>query len=393
MLNFNHLVSCSSSCPKPNTTLVFTLKLSASNNALCVFPSPPKVIEKLNCYGVRNHVVVEADQEDGEASALSIAVGTALRIKLTLISMTLFRTLLSHRFHSLLLNSHSLKTLHRPIKSLPEPGSNPQPKPIKKPLHALFTEALQLSEKPTTTNHDDEEGEEEGTNLELKKNLKQLEQELKILIEKNIKRVPKKPQKKGLSALFTNLQRNTVAKPKKPREPLDFKQLSPDAAKFVQCLYEKGYFKDANFARGNQSFELAMFESFFARGYIKFAALKFARDHQEIAKWLSGSALKQVAVFGCPSNDRKCVMPAKVLRKFFEVPENTVCSECTIRQSCEYVNKNVVSKLNSNNLSLEIVMKVITSYAMEFVHPQLVVPEEVKKSVKQLLYEIVKLSG
>jgi len=43
-----------------------------------------------------------------------------------------------------------------------------------------------------------------------------------------------------------------------------------------------------------------------------------------IHRWLSGSALKQVAVFGCPSTSRNDVFPAKRLRKFFEVPEDTV---------------------------------------------------------------------
>jgi len=43
-----------------------------------------------------------------------------------------------------------------------------------------------------------------------------------------------------------------------------------------------------------------------------------------IGRWLSGSALKQVAAFGCPDTNKSAVFPAKRLRKFFEVPENTV---------------------------------------------------------------------
>ena len=43
-----------------------------------------------------------------------------------------------------------------------------------------------------------------------------------------------------------------------------------------------------------------------------------------IDRWLSGSALKQVAAFGCPDTNKSVVFPAKRLRKFFEVPENTV---------------------------------------------------------------------
>ncbi|XP_027364374.1 uncharacterized protein LOC113871476 [Abrus precatorius] len=110
-----------------------------------------------------------------------------------------------------------------------------------------------------------------------------------------------------------------------------------------------------------------------------------------LSRWLSGSALKQVAMFGCPSIDKSSVIPAKRLRKFFEVSENTVCSECSLRQLCKFANQNVW-KCNTNNLDLEVVMKVITAYAIEFVHPQLVVPNEVNKSVSQLLEEVVKLS-
>lgn len=43
-----------------------------------------------------------------------------------------------------------------------------------------------------------------------------------------------------------------------------------------------------------------------------------------VDRWLSGSALKQVATFGCSHTSSKAVFPAKRLRKFFEVPENTV---------------------------------------------------------------------
>lgn len=169
------------------------------------------------------------------------------------------------------------------------------------------------------------------------------------------------------------------------------KNLSPDMLTFAQFLHDKGYFNDANFANGKKSFDPAWFTNFFALGYIKFAAHKFATDNREIAKWLSGSALKQVAVFGCPNTVRSVVFPAKRLRKFFEVPENTVCSRCSLQQSCKFANQSVW-KCDTNNLDLVTVMKVITLYALESVHPQLVVPDEVKKSVSHLLKEVVKLS-
>ncbi|XP_061351361.1 uncharacterized protein LOC133296405 isoform X1 [Gastrolobium bilobum] len=311
--------------------------------------------------------------------------------------MSLFRNILSRRFHTLLnpQNPHtlhySLKFPHRPITSLPQTQDPVAPKPQfkqnKKPLHALFTEAVGLSQKTTTINEEEEE------ETELKKELKQLEEEVRSFKEKT-KGVPKNAERKSLVSLFTNQPANARARTEKKvkvREPMVFKELSPDMELFVQHLYDNGYFKDANFAKGKQKFDPAWFESFFARGYIKFAAQKFARDNREIAKWLSGSALKQVAVFGCPSIDKGSVFPAKRLRNFFEVQENTVCSECMMRHSCNFVNQSVW-KCDTNNLDLEEVMKVIISYALELVHPKLVVPDQVNKSISQLLKEVVKQS-
>ncbi|KAL9276992.1 hypothetical protein ACSQ67_025459 [Phaseolus vulgaris] len=271
-----------------------------------------------------------------------------------------------------------LKTPHRLIIS--QAQAQAQTRPNVKPLHVLFTEAVGHSQKTTTSDTDEEQTESE-TATELN-NLKQLEQDFKTLKEKT-EGIPKRM---SLFAAFTNKQPST-----EPKEPVVVKELSPDMKMFAQYLFEKGYFKDANFSQLKKSFDHDWFTNFFALGYIKFAAQKFARDNQEISKWLSGSALKQVAAFGCPDTNKSAVFPAKRLRKFFEVPENTVCCRCTLQQTCKFKNQSVWN-VNTNNLELETVMKVITSYGLESVHPQLLVPDVVKKSVNQLLEEIVKLS-
>lgn len=203
----------------------------------------------------------------------------------------------------------------------------------------------------------------------------------------------KQPVKISLHSLFTNKPDVRTQKEKKVklREPMIMKDFSPEMEMFVRHLFDNGYFQDANFAKGKPSFDLCWFETYFARGYIKFAAQKFAIDNQQIAKWLSGSALKQVAVFGCPAVDRNSVFPAKRLRRFFEVPEDTVCSKCMLRESCKFINQSVW-KCDTSNLYLVVVMKVVTSYALGLVHPELVVTDEVNKSVSQLLNEFVKLS-
>lgn len=68
-----------------------------------------------------------------------------------------------------------------------------------------------------------------------------------------------------------------------------------------------------------------------------------------------------------------------------------VCSKCVLKQSCKFVNQNVW-KTDTKKLILKDVLNVITLYAMEFVPPQLVVPDEMKASVGRLLNGVVKLS-
>ncbi|XP_027926644.1 uncharacterized protein LOC114183724 isoform X2 [Vigna unguiculata] len=206
-----------------------------------------------------------------------------------------------------------LKTPYRLITS--QAQAQAQAQPSIKPLHVLFTEAVGHSQKTTTSDTDEEQTESSETATELKKNLKQLEQDIKTLKEKT----PGIPKRTSLFAAFTNKK-----PPSKPKDSVVVKELSPDMKMFAQHLFEKGYFKDANFSQSKKKFDLDWFTSFFAVGYIKFAAQRFARDNQEIAKWLSGSALKQVATFGCSDTNKSAVFPAKRLRKFFEVPENTV---------------------------------------------------------------------
>ncbi|KAG4987137.1 hypothetical protein JHK84_035091 [Glycine max] len=58
-----------------------------------------------------------------------------------------------------------------------------------------------------------------------------------------------------------------------------------------------------------------------------------------------------------------------------------VCCGCALQQSCKFGNQSVWKCKDANNLDSVTVMKVITPYALESVNPQLVVPDEVKKSV------------
>ena len=155
-------------------------------------------------------------------------------------------------------------------------------------MHVLFKEALKLSEK---TGNDEIESDEESENKELLTKLKQLEGEVRnLMANAKVEEVEKKENskkfepEKSLYAVFTNQPATKTMKFKqvKLREPVVFKQLSPDMELFVNHLYKEGYFNGANFSK--RSFNLSLFDSFYSRDYIKFVAEKFGRDNQDIAK-------------------------------------------------------------------------------------------------------------
>ncbi|TYJ12017.1 hypothetical protein E1A91_A11G318800v1, partial [Gossypium mustelinum] len=159
---------------------------------------------------------------------------------------------------------------------------------------------------------------------------------------------------------------------------------------FVRHLYAKGYFKEASFVEDNK-LDFGYFENSYGRDFIKFSAYNFGKDHQDIAKWLLGSHLKKVVLFGCASLDKNNVFAGKRLRKFFKIQENTVCSRCMLKDSCEYANKSVWG-IGTNSSLLVDVMKVITLYALDLVPAKLTVLDEVKDSINQLLKVVIKLS-
>lgn len=260
-----------------------------------------------------------------------------------------------------------------------------------KPLDILFKEAVGLTEKK-----DDSESEREIETNELKRKLRKLEKDVRRLKASSKDEKGKIPcvypvgrsKNKTLSALF----RNKPVKSEQPKqEDTALKELSVDIITFMNHLYREGYLKDANFLPQNK-FDISCFDTFYSRDFVKFAAEKFGKDNQEIAKWVSGSNLKKVALFGCPSLAKKNVFAAKRLRKFFNIQEDTVCSKCVLKESCSFVNQGVWGG-DTKHLNLADVMTIIVLYALELVPPQMVITDEIKASVSHLLDEIVKLSS
>ncbi|EYU29528.1 hypothetical protein ABFS82_13G065200 [Erythranthe guttata] len=274
------------------------------------------------------------------------------------------------------------------------------------PLSAFYKGAVGINERIEDTGIEAEIN--GGKNAILKEKLKKLEEQVRVL-KKNRGETEKGKSLKPLSekrdsvvgkepsgvlvALFTDKK----TKKPKPLKPIDFgnedpmvhKELSSDMRVLACHLYKNKYLLDASFMPKGK-LDLTCFETSFARDFLKFAAVKFGKDHQEIAKWLSASDLKNVALFGCPSLGQKTVRAAKHMREFFGIEENKVCQKCPLRSSCKHANAK--SKKDSTNLNLACVTRVLVMYAMESVPQQLVVPEEVNTSVSRLLNEIVNLS-
>ncbi|XP_023896488.1 uncharacterized protein LOC112008388 [Quercus suber] len=299
--------------------------------------------------------------------------------------MSVFKTLLKPQKNPLHFSLKSLPISSRFYSTTTSTTTPSSPQENKKPIDVIFKEAVGLCKKA--------EGNCEGENTnKLKSRLRELEREvIELRANSNVKRKELK-KSKSLYAVFTNQPGYGERSVERTREqvPEVYNELSPDMELFVNHLYKEGYFNNANFLRGNK-LEFGCFQSRYGRDFIKFAAEKFSLDHQEIAKWLSGSDLKKVALFGCPSLTKKNVFAAKRLRKFFEIQENTVCGKCVLKQSCKFVNQSVW-KGDTKNLNLVVVMRVIILYALELVRPELGMPNEIQVSVSRLLKEVLKLS-
>ncbi|WOL17585.1 hypothetical protein Cni_G26378 [Canna indica] len=170
----------------------------------------------------------------------------------------------------------------------------------------------------------------------------------------------------------------------RPMEEKEFpKELPPEAVVLVSRLQEEGYLKEANFSRSALN-PVEIPANLYSRHFLKSAAERFGHDHQEIAKWLSGSHLKKVALFGCPSVERKTVFAAKKLRSFFSIQEDIVCRNCKMRSSCKFMYHKVSKE---EKVILSDSMRILALLAFDAVPRQLFIPGDLKSSVCTLLKE------
>ncbi|XP_031504819.1 uncharacterized protein LOC116267294 [Nymphaea colorata] len=298
--------------------------------------------------------------------------------------------------------------------SVPENGklrwSVSEPGEQKKSTDELRSNVMGLSRTSGESKESEMEGEEGLREVidEMKKNLRALEQTLKKSKNKPVDNPSsltslfvvsgrKSRRRRRSSSRVTNGAKskaksvgssNPVANDLLSSEDVSANDFSPELVSFVERLIEEGNLQKANFLKDGK-LEVNSLCSSYARNFVRSAAEQFARDHQEVAKWLSGSELKKVASVGCPQIDRKTAFSAKRLRSFFEIQENNVCEACRLKELCSFKNMGVQTE---ENLNLVNVLRVLTIYALNSAHPELVVSQETKESVSKLVKEVVDLS-
>uniref|UniRef100_A0ACD5VNF3 Uncharacterized protein n=1 Tax=Avena sativa TaxID=4498 RepID=A0ACD5VNF3_AVESA len=194
-----------------------------------------------------------------------------------------------------------------------------------------------------------------------------------------------------LSSLF---MRRQIPKPRPPRppesgdepwrrkpRPRPRRPWGEDAAALLRRLHEGRYLPGP---------DLSVAPHVASPDVVKAAAERFGNDHQVVAKWLSGSDLKKVALFGCPSVERRTVFAAKRSRAFFNIPEDKTCSSCKIRSSCQFVNQEVP---RYDRVILSDTMRILALFVLDACHQPLQVTAEVKASICKLLKDTINLSN
>ncbi|OEL25520.1 hypothetical protein BAE44_0013470 [Dichanthelium oligosanthes] len=162
----------------------------------------------------------------------------------------------------------------------------------------------------------------------------------------------------------------------KPREPWE-----EEAGALLRRLHEGRYLPDPDLSSAPHAV---------SPDVVKAAAERFGHDNQVVAKWLSGSDLKKLALFGCPTVERRTVFASKRLRAFFNIQEDKICSSCKLRSSCNFVNQEVT---RHNKVILSDTMRIISLLVLDACPKELQVTAELKASICKLLKDTINLSN
>ncbi|XP_015570483.1 uncharacterized protein LOC107260763 [Ricinus communis] len=125
------------------------------------------------------------------------------------------------------------------------------------------------------------------------------------------------------------------------------------------------------------------------------ACVNFGKDRFDIFRLLSRQDIQILVGYGCPSADNKVVFSAKLLRKHVHLDEGDVCSNCSLRSSCEraYLLTNKEDEARTIDI-----MRVLFTYGFDpingsVVNKSLLKQKSLKTVVRKLLHEVVKLSA
>uniref|UniRef100_A0A0E0MST7 Uncharacterized protein n=1 Tax=Oryza rufipogon TaxID=4529 RepID=A0A0E0MST7_ORYRU len=169
-------------------------------------------------------------------------------------------------------------------------------------------------------------------------------------------------------------------KPRPRPRPRSRQPWGEEAAALLRRFYDGGYLPGP---------DLSVAPHVLSPDVVKGAAERFGHDHQVVAKWLSGSDLKKVALFGCPSVERRTVFASKRLRAFFKIQEAKICGSCKMRNSCQFVNQEVS---RHDKVILSDTMRILTLFVLDTCPQQLKVTPELKASICKLVKDTINLS-
>ncbi|XP_066313558.1 uncharacterized protein [Miscanthus floridulus] len=189
-----------------------------------------------------------------------------------------------------------------------------------------------------------------------------------------------------LSSLFRNPKPRPrpdpgVEAPRRGPRPRPRQPWEEEARALLRRLHEVGYLPGPDLSSAPHAV---------SPDAVKTAAERFGHAHQPVAKWLSGSDLKKVALFGCPTVERRTVFASKRLRAFFNIQEDKICSSCKLRSSCKFVNQEVP---RHNKVILSDTMRVVSLFVLDACAQQLQVTAELKVSICKLLKDTINLSS
>ncbi|XP_065852461.1 uncharacterized protein [Euphorbia lathyris] len=128
---------------------------------------------------------------------------------------------------------------------------------------------------------------------------------------------------------------------------------------------------------------------------VQTACVNFGKDRFDIFRKLSRQDIQILVGYGCPSADKKVVFSSKLLRKHVHLDEGEICSNCSLRTSCERAY--LVTNKEDEARTIDI-MRVLLAYGFDPINgsvtnKSLLKQKSLRTTVRKLLYEVVKLSA